>query len=174
MGASVVTSEAILFFGKKGVSKSMLYVDFEAILDGMVGVPEYAGQKIPMAYCVVNGQLRVLALVLFFLDFDDSGLADSTWNIPLRHLAEHASAGPDKGAGPVRLACRSQCPVAWHQSQLWDPEMKPGANDFAFIRDILLERGRKMGLYIEEETAENETAVPLWESVTTVDRKSVG
>src|SRR3546814_11336154 len=121
-----------------------------------------------------SDRLRGLALVLFFLDFDDSGLADSTWNIPLRHLAEHASAGPDMGAGPVRLACRSQCPVAWHQSQLWDPEMKPGANDFAFIRDILLERGRKMGLYIEEETAENETAVPLWESVTTVDRKSVG
>src|SRR3546814_17410259 len=121
MGASVVTSEAILFFGKKVVSKSMLYVDFEAILDGMVGVPEYAGQKIPMAYCVVNGQLRVLALVLFFLDFDDSGLADSTWNIPLRHLAEHASAGPDMGAGPVRQSderrvgqeCVSTCRSRW-------------------------------------------------------------
>lgn len=163
MGSSVVTSEAILFFGKKGVSKSMLYVDFEAILDGMVGVAEYAGQKVPMAYCVVNGQLRVLGLVLFFLDFDSNGLADSTWNIPLRHLAEHASPGPDMGAGPVRLACRSQCPVAWHQSQLWDPEMKPSANDFAFIRDCLLERGRKMGLYLEDSSDTDAAAVPVLE-----------
>lgn len=162
MGSSVVTSEAILFFGNKGVSKSMLYVDFEAILDGMVGVPEYAGKKVPMAYCVVNGQLRVLGLVLFYLDFDDNGLADTTWNIPLRHLAEHASPGPDMGAGPVRLACRSQCPVAWHQSQLWDPEMKPGANDFVFIRDCLLERGRKMGLYLDDA---QEAEVPVLEPV---------
>lgn len=150
MAASEVTSEAVLFFGKQGVAKSMIFADFEAILDGMVGMPEYAGKKVPLAYVVVNGQLKVLALVLFYLDFDGDGLADSTWNIPLRHLVEHAEAGPDMGAGPIRLACRSQCPVAWHQSQLWDPEMKPGANDFVFIRDAIFERGRKMGLYLDE------------------------
>jgi hypothetical protein len=151
MSSTVVTSEAVVFFGSKGIVKSMLYVDFEAILDGMVGMPEFAGKKMKLAYCVVNGQLRVLALVFFYLEFDADGLADSTWNIPLRHLVEHASAGPDMGAGPIRLACRSQCPVAWHQSQLWDPEMKPGGNDFVFVRDTLLERGRKLGLYLEEE-----------------------
>ena len=151
MAASSVTSEAILFFDHRGISKSMLYADFEAILDGMVGVPEFADKEVRGAYCLVNGQLRVRSLVLFTIDFDEDGMADTTWNVPLRHLAEHAGQGPDMGAGPVRLACRSQCPVAWHQDQMWDPGMKPGANDFIAIRDSIRERGPKMGLEMDDE-----------------------
>ncbi len=161
MEISAVTSEAVLFFGKNKVTRSMLYVDFEAILDGMVGMPEYAGQTVKLAYCLVNPQLFVQALVLFYLDFDDNGLADSTWNIPLRHLAEHSEQGPDMGAGPIRLACRSQCPVAWHQSQLWDPNIKSSANDFIAIRDVLKKRGRKMGLYFEQGDGQDEPNVPV-------------
>ena len=151
MAASSVTSEAILFFDHRGISKSMLYADFEAILDGMVGVPEFADKEVRGAYCLVNGQLRVRSLVLFTIDFDEDGMAYTTWNVPLRHLAEHAGQGPDMGAGPVRLACRSQCPVAWHQDQMWDPGMKPGANDFIAIRDSIRERGPKMGLEMDDE-----------------------
>lgn len=151
MAASSVTSEAILFFDQRGVSKSMLYSDFEAILDGMVGVPEFAGREMRGAYCLVNGQLRAKAMVLFLIDFSDDGMADTTWNVPLRHLADHGGPGPDMGAGPIRLACRSQCPVAWHQDQLWDPNMKPGANDFVAVRDLLRQRGRKMGLEVDED-----------------------
>ncbi|MGB2249020.1 MAG: hypothetical protein ACPH3N_15185 [Alcanivorax sediminis] len=151
MSASAVTSEAILFFDHRGISKSMLYSDFEAILDGMVGVPEFADKEVRGAYCLVNGHLKVTAMVLFTIDFDEDGMADTTWNVPLRHLAEHAAQGPDMGAGPIRLACRSQCPVAWHQDQLWDPGMKPGANDFIAIRDLILERGPKMGLEIDDD-----------------------
>jgi hypothetical protein len=150
MGMSAVTSEAILFFGDRGVSKSMLFSDYEAILDGMVGVPEFAGRQIKGAYCLVNGHLHVVALALFLIDFDDDGMADHTWNVPLRHLAEHGGPGPDMGAGPIRLACRSQCPVAWHQEKLWDPVMKPGANHFVFIRDIIRERGAKLGLFVDD------------------------
>ena len=150
MTMSAVTSEAILFYGDKGISKSMLYSDFEAILDGMVGVPELAGDQVRGAYCLVNSRLQVIAAVLFLIDFDDDGMADHTWNVPLRHLAEHGGPGPDMGAGPIRLACKSQCPVAWHQDQLWDPTMKPGHNDFVFMRDIIRERGSKMGLFIDE------------------------
>lgn len=151
MAASSVTSEAIVFFDQNGVSKSMLYSDFEAILDGMVGVPEFAGHEIRGAYCLVNGQLRAKAMVLFLIDFTEDGMADTTWNMPLRHLADHGGPGPDMGAGPIRLACRSQCPVAWHQDQLWDPTMKPGANDFVAVRDLLRQRGRKMGLEVDED-----------------------
>ena len=151
MSASAVTSEAILFFDHRGISKSMLYSDFEAILDGMVGVPEFADKEVRGAYCLVNGHLRVRALVLFTIDFDEDGMADTTWNVPLRHLAEHGAQGPDMGAGPIRLACRSQCPVAWHQDQLWDPGMKPGANDFIAIRDLIRERGPKMGLEVADD-----------------------
>lgn len=151
MSMSSMISEAVLFYGDKGVTKSMLHSDFEAILDRMVGVPEFAGREMKCAYCAVNGQLQVVASVLFLLQFDDDGMADPSWNIPLRHLAEHASQGPDLGAGPIRLACRSQCPVAWHQDQLWDPTMKPGANDFVFMRDTIRNRGAKLGLLWEEE-----------------------
>ena len=149
MTASSVTSEAIVFFSESGVEKIMLYSDFEAILDGMVGVPEYSDRLMRGAYCLVNGNLKVVAAVLFLIDFDESGMADHTWNVPLRHLAEHAAPGPDMGAGPIRLACKSQCPVAWHQDQLWDPTMKPGANDFVFLRDAIRERGNRIGLYVE-------------------------
>ena len=90
MSSSAVTSEAILFFDHRGISKSMLYSDFEAILDGMVGVPEFADKEVRGAYCVVNGQLKVRGLVLFTIDFDEDGMADTTWNVPLRHLVEHA------------------------------------------------------------------------------------
>lgn len=155
MGMSAVTSEAVLFFEGRGVSKSMLFSDFEAILDGMVGVPEFAGEQIKGAYCLVNGRMQVLALTLFLIDFDDDGMADHTWNVPLRHLSEHGGPGPDMGAGPVRLACRSQCPVAWHQEKLWDPVMKPGANHFVFIRDTIKERGAKMGLFVDESSPVN-------------------
>ncbi len=160
MSASPAASEAVLFFGDEGegVHKSMLYTDFESIVDHMVGIPDYAGKTIKGAYCGVDGQLNVVAAVLFLLDFNEDGMADRAWNIPLRHLAEHASQGPDLGAGPIRLACRSQCPVAWHQDQLWDPVMKPGANDFVFMRDTIRERGRKLGLLVEETSAAAEVA----------------
>ncbi|ASK36458.1 hypothetical protein CEK62_07455 [Alcanivorax sp. N3-2A] len=151
MAVSSVTSEAVLFCADSGGTKGMLYADFEAILDGMVGVPEFAGREVRGAYCLVNGQMRAKAMVLFLIDFDEDGMADRTWNIPLRHLAEHGGPGPDMGAGPIRLACRSQCPVAWHQDQLWDPGMKPGANDFVTVRDLLRSRGPKMGLEVDEE-----------------------
>jgi hypothetical protein len=155
-----VTSEAVLFYCEKGISKSMLYADFEAILDGMVGVPEFAGKEMRGAYCLVNGRLRAKAMVLFLIDFDADGMADTTWNVPLRHLAEHGGPGPDMGAGPIRLACRSQCPVAWHQDQLWDPVMKPGANDFVAARDLLRSRGSKMGLEVDEDLPPPTAAVP--------------
>jgi hypothetical protein len=160
MSASPVASEAVLFYGNagEGVLKSMLYADFDSIVDHMVGIPEYAGQTMKGAYCAVDGQLNVVAAVLFLLEFNEDGMADPAWNIPLRHLAEHASQGPDLGAGPIRLACRSQCPVAWHQDQLWDPVMKPGANDFVFMRDTIRERGRRLGLLVEDAPAAAEVA----------------
>lgn len=155
---SAVTSEAVLFFDGEDISKCMLYTDFEAILDRMVGMPGFSGEEVRGAYALVNDRLQVVALVLFLIEFDDNGMADVSWNVPLRHLAEHGDPGPDMGAGPIRLACRSQCPVAWHQDQLWDPTMKPGNNDFVKIRDTLAERGRKLGLYVDDEALRSDSA----------------
>ncbi|MBP7958380.1 MAG: chromosome partitioning protein ParA, partial [Thiopseudomonas sp.] len=58
-------------------------------------------------------------------------------NIPLRHLAERAGRGPDLGAGPIRLACRSQSSVPWHQMHLWDPDLSPKQNHVLMVRDAV-------------------------------------
>lgn len=147
-------SEVILFFGPRGVRKGLLYSDFETVLDGVIGLQEFAGQEMRAAYATVNGRHLVTGLVLFTIAFDENGVADRTWNIPLRHMAERADRGPDLGAGPVRLACRSQCPIQWHQEQLWDPNMKPGENDFVYARDFVREKGDYLGLpWVEESPA---------------------
>jgi hypothetical protein len=143
--------EAVLFFNEQGVCKQMLFPEFEALLDNVVSMPEFADQQMRMAYVLINPRLMVRAAVFFYLDFDEAGAADSGWNLPLRHLADNAGRGPDLGAGPIRLACRSQCPVSWHQMHLWDPSLAPGKNDLALIRDVV--KRNALGLLAEEETA---------------------
>ncbi|MBC9250112.1 chromosome partitioning protein ParA [Pseudomonas alcaligenes] len=141
--------EAVLFFNERGICKEMLFPEFEALLDGVVNMPEYADEQMRMAYVLINPRLLVRAAVFFYLDFDEKGAADSGWNLPLRHLADNAGRGPDLGAGPIRLACRSQCPVSWHQMHLWDPSLAPGKNDLAVLRDTI--KRNQMGLLVVED-----------------------
>ena len=143
--------EAVLFFNERGVCKQMLFPEFEALLDNVVNMPEFAEQQMRMAYVLINPRLMVRAAVFFYLDFDESGAADKGWNLPLRHLADNAGRGPDLGAGPIRLACRSQCPVSWHQMHLWDPSLAPGKNDLAVIRDVV--KRNSLGLLVEDDSA---------------------
>lgn len=143
------TVEAVLFFNDGGVCKEMLYPEFEAVLDGMVSMPEFADQQMRVAYVLINTRLQIRAAVFFFLDFDEDGSADSGWNIPLRNLAERTGRGPDLGAGPIRLACRSQCPVSWYQMHLWDPEMTQSQNHLVMLRDRI--KRNQLGLLVEED-----------------------
>lgn len=149
------TVEAVLFFNDGGVCKEMFYPEFEAMLDGVVSMPEFADQQMRVAYVLVNTRLQIRAAVFFYLDFNEDGSADSGWNIPLRNLAERTGRGPDLGAGPIRLACRSQCPVSWYQMHLWDPELAQGKNHFVMLRDRI--KRNQLGLLIEEEAPQ---AVP--------------
>lgn len=142
--------EAVMFFNERGICKEMLYPEFEALLDGVVNLPEFAAQQMRAAFVVINPRLLVKATVFFLLDFGDKGEADRGWNIPLRHLAERSGTGPDLGAGPVRLACRSQCPVSWHQMHLWDPNLSPAQNDLLLIRDAA--KRNNLGVLVEEDT----------------------
>lgn len=142
--------EAVMFFNDRGVCKEMLFAEFEALLDGVVNMPEYADQQMRVAYLLINPRLLVRAVVFFYLDFDERGAADKGWNIPLRHLADNAGRGPDLGAGPIRLACRSQCPVSWHQMHLWDPSLSPGHNDLVLLRDAA--KRNSMGLLVEDDS----------------------
>jgi len=149
------TVEAVLFFNDSGVCKEMLYPEFEAMLDGVVTMPEFADKQMRVAYLLVNSRLQIRAAVFFYLDFNEDGSADSGWNIPLRSLAERTGRGPDLGAGPIRLACRSQCPVSWYQMHLWDPQVVQGNNHFVMLRDRI--KRNQLGLLVEEEAPQ---AVP--------------
>lgn len=137
MQDSQVSTEAVLFFERGDISKEMMFPEFEAVLDGVVGLNDCAGESMRAAYVIINPRLQVTACVLFLIGFDRLGYADKSWNIPLRHLADTAGPGPDLGAGPIRLACRSQCSVKWQESLLWDPDMGAGKNTFIRIRDAV-------------------------------------
>lgn len=143
--------EAVFFFGRKGISKEMRYTEFEAVLDGVVGVTGLSSREVQAAYLRITPSLDVHSVVLFLIDFDDRGFADQDWNIPLRHLADTAGAGPDLGKGPIRLSCRSQCSVSWYQNELWEPNGRGGLNHFQLIRDAV--KRNKLGIIAEEPSA---------------------
>jgi hypothetical protein len=147
------TVEAVLFFNNGGVCKEMLYPEFEAMLDGVVSMPEFADQQMRVAYVLINGRLQIRAAVFFYLDFNEDGSADSGWNIPLRNLAERTGRGPDLGAGPIRLACRSQCPVSWYQMHLWDPELGADNNHFVMLRERI--KRNQLGLLVEDDAPQS-------------------
>lgn len=136
---SAYSNEAVLFFEKDQVSKEMTWSEFEAILDGVVGINDFAGEKVQAAFVLVSGRLKVNGVVLFTIGFDRQGFADRSWNLPLRHLVDTGGTGPDLGAGPIKLACKSQCSVAWHAGMLWDPDLSPRTNTFARVRDAIAE-----------------------------------
>lgn len=130
-------TEAIMLFRDDAVVTEMLYPEFEAVLDNVVSMPDWAGQQARAAYVVINPRLQVRSVVLFYLDLDEEGAADAGWNVPLRQLVEKAEHGPDLGGGLIRLVCRSQSPVPWLQMYLWDPDQAPGNNHLHAIRDAV-------------------------------------
>jgi len=141
------SAQAVMFFDGNRLTREMLYSEFEAILDGFVPVVELASQTARVVYLQIAPGLAVEAAVFFTLVFDAEGMADRRWNIPLEQLAENSAKGPDLGAGPIRLACASQCCIAWHQQQLWDPTMAPGANHFTLIKKSI--QRNRLGLPAE-------------------------
>lgn len=140
--------QAVIFFDNNKVVREMLYSEFEAILDGFVPFSKQVQAKAKAVFIRINPQLSITHAVFFTIGFDQNGFADKRWNIPLEQLADSAARGPDLGAGPVRLACHSQCPINWHKEELWDPVMTPGANNFVWLRKAI-ERNR-LGLPYKE------------------------
>jgi hypothetical protein len=139
--------EAVFLFQEEQISRELLYPEFEAILDGFIPVPDFANRFAKAAYVQVNHSLCITGAVFFLLGFDEKGMIDRRWNVPLRQLLESASSGPDMGAGASRLACYSQCPIAWHQKNLWDPFMQRGKNSFVAMRKAV--KANRLGLIIK-------------------------
>lgn len=152
MQSRAQTVEAVVFFADRGVAKEMFYAEFEALLDGVVASPQYAGRQLRAAYLSIDPRLLIRSVVCFLLDFDEKGFIDRGWNMPLRQLAEHAGHGPELGAGPIRLACRRQCPAPWRQQvDLWDPL----DSELRQLREAI--RRNNLGLLVE---SEGQSAMP--------------
>jgi len=114
--------EVIFFFDEGQIVKEMYYSEFEAVLDGVVGLSGFSGKVIRSAYLNIDSNLSVVSCVLFKLSFDREGRPPQKWNLPLRNLADRAGeAGID--GHYFRLACRSQCSISWYAKELWDPEL---------------------------------------------------
>ena len=140
---------AVFFWGKQGgVTRQMLYSEFEALLDGLVALPDYNDEDVKASYVLISRTGKLQAIVFFKIYFDEEGRADSGWNVPVEKLANISGKGPDLGSGPIRLACRSQCAINWHQNDLWDPDMTPGANDFIKVRKAV--EANRLRLKFEE------------------------
>lgn len=139
--------EAVYLFKEDQVARELLYPEFEAILDGFIPVPDFLGTSAKAVYVQINNDLRIVGAVFFLLGFDDKGMVDRRWNVPLQQLLASASSGPDLGAGPIRLACYSQCPVEWHQKNLWDPRMGSGNNSFSLMQKSL--KANRLGLVVK-------------------------
>ena len=142
--AQIVTQEAVLFIDQQQVVKEMLYPEFEAVLDGVVGLSDCAGKEMRAVFVQLNGALNIVGTAFFLMSVQADGQILDDWNIPLRHLLDNAIQGPDLGAGPVRLVSHSSCPVAWHRDSLWDPELEGGNNSFKLVMDAI--KRNRLGL----------------------------
>ncbi len=147
-------AQAVVFFGKEGVCKELLYPELEAVLDGFVPMGEWAKTTQKAAYIEFNNEFVISAAVFFSVSFDERGGVDPSWNLPLTDMARTAAKGPDLGAGPIRLVCRSQCPVAYFKDWLWDPDLRPTSSHFGQIKKSL--KRNRLGLHFKKnDEAEN-------------------
>ena len=139
-------AEAILFFDEESVVKEMLYVEFQAVLDGVVGIPEFAKKSYQAAYVTIWHNLSMHTVVLFKLSFDKQGHVDAKWNLPLRSLGSQATNGPDLGSGMILVMTRDLCEDADYKKSLWEPG-KRKVEVLTSIRDSI--KRNKLGLYVE-------------------------
>ena len=136
-------AEAVFFFKGKEVIKELLYVEFDAVLESVVGIPEFAGGEYSAAYVTVGPYLTTHAVALFKIQFDADGHVESTWNLPLHALIRDAVMGPDLGQGSILLLSRSNCKNEY-KNDLWSA----GKNEIAIltaIRDAV--KRNKLGIY---------------------------
>ncbi|WP_049721695.1 hypothetical protein [Gilvimarinus polysaccharolyticus] len=131
---SDIQLEAVIVFANGRIDRQLQYPEFEAVMDGFVPMQDFAGCRAQAVYVRINASFQITTAVFFYIDFDPRGMVAKRWNVPFQQLAEAASRGPDLGAGPIALACYSQCPIDWQKNNLWDPLMDPGRNSFVLMK----------------------------------------
>lgn len=170
--SSGINHDAIVFFDGNIIAKEMLYPEFEAILDHVVAIHEFKSTTAKAAFIRITPALKITAAVFFTIDFDTRGFVDKSWNVPLPHLAESAGRGVDLGAGRIKLSCRSQCSVSWHQRALWDPVLDEGDTNTLNILAQAVTRNR-LGLTREvEQKIPKETNTSVTKPISRVDSEA--
>lgn len=109
--------EAVIFYESGRMQRCMQWAEFEAVLDRYIPMQDLASGTADLVYARKKGEQWFC--VLFCLNFDEQGLADERWNLPLQALSEQA---PSQAVNALMLklmqakACRSSA----IRSQLWD------------------------------------------------------
>ncbi|UTF60719.1 hypothetical protein [Gilvimarinus sp. DA14] len=155
MSSQAINVEAVIVFDEGKIDRELQYPEFEAIMDGFVPIPEFAHRQMSAVYLRINPSLRITACVFFLAEFEAGGMIAKRWNVPLQALADNAARGPDLGAGPIALACYSQCPIDWQKTKLWDPVMEPGRNSFVLMKKAIA--ANRLGLVFPRSEREAET-----------------
>lgn len=143
------TAQAVMFLGRNGVVKELLFPEFQSILDGFVPLEDWSERTAKAVYLELNNVFCATAAVFFTLSFDKRGAVERLWNLPLLDLARTSARGPDMGAGPIRLVCQSQCPVALFKDFLWNPDLKPSGSHLVQIKKAL--KRNKLNLVFKAE-----------------------
>jgi hypothetical protein len=134
---TTLTVEAVLLFKGAEVIEQMLYPEFEGVLDHVTCLPQYADERVRGCYVRVHPNLTIGGVIFFCIDFDEHGYADRSWSLPLRRLMSVSGQGPDLGAGPIQLVCRTRCPQPELREELWDPSIQPGMNHFQILKSAI-------------------------------------
>lgn len=137
-------AQVIMMFSRKGIVKELLYPEFETLLENYLPSPEWAGKTVPAVYLEVNSRFCVTSAVFFLLGFTNQGMVESSWNMPLGDLARTTFKGPNLGAGAIHIATASQCPIAFYQDHLWDPEGDANSGHYALLKRAV--KSNKLGI----------------------------
>ena len=114
-------AEFIVFFDSLTAIKTMLYSEFEAVLDGMLGLSEFNGQLQHAAYISLEDEGAIENVVLFKAEFDEAG-KPSIPHLPLRRLASQAYPWATINDQVVSLTSAQQCQDLRVIEFLWDIE----------------------------------------------------
>ena len=147
-GFDPTSYDAVLFVDQNKVVKEMLLTEFEAVLDGVVGEPEFADSAAHAVYLKINRRLDIIGAVFFIIHFDAKGNADRRWNIPLSQMVETAAFGPELNGVQLRIACRSQCQIPWQQQDLWEPDLSVGSNTLKMLSVSV--QANRLGLLVDD------------------------
>lgn len=113
--------EAVVFFDDGKISKEMRFSEFEAVLDGYVGIPELSQQNAQCCYLQLNKDLSIRAAVFFILSFHEKGMPDPNWDIPIEMMARDVAGDTRQEIKGICRISRANSPIERYTDSLWEP-----------------------------------------------------